>query len=147
VKSELIFQDSKGKFPEDLPTAYVSGWYIEKIDASDSLLVICPFMYFELISKSASHFRLKFGPNSVTTTVIAVIRYNRECLCTVETILAPEITFFFSTSIHIKFITTVFSYITRFTIFMFLYLDLRGSPKYPESNLLEESGLELLSLD
>ena len=26
--------------PMDLPEAYVAGWYIEKIDASDSVLVI-----------------------------------------------------------------------------------------------------------
>lgn len=38
-KNHWFPSDSKGKFPEDLPTAYVSGWYIEKIDASDSLLI------------------------------------------------------------------------------------------------------------
>jgi hypothetical protein len=40
LRTSSFFQDSKGRLPENLPSSYVSGWYIEKIDASDSLLVI-----------------------------------------------------------------------------------------------------------
>ena len=39
VWTGLFPQDRSGRIPEELPIGYTSGWYIEMIDAADSLLV------------------------------------------------------------------------------------------------------------